>query len=96
MKIRVIIGLVAIVGVSVCGFIAGIKHLEIVDKVNEKLLHAERFDPVGWYWSRNRRLRREYKRLYPDGSLPSHLYIAAALAFACLLISAWGFSLFAR
>lgn len=86
MNIRVVVGIVALVGVSICGLIAGIKHLKIVDKVNEKIPQGEQFDWIGWYLSKTQRLHREYKRLYPECPLLSQLYIAAALALTSILI----------
>ena len=70
--------------------------MEMVDKVNDLLPKGEQFAPLGWYYSKNRRLKREYKRLYPDGRLLLKVRVLTALMFACLLICAWGFGFFAR
>jgi hypothetical protein len=64
---------------------------EMMDKVNDKLPKADQFDPLGWYPSKTLRLRREYRRLYPDGRILKKLHALTALMFTCFLISAWGF-----
>ena len=49
MHVRLIIGLVALVSVSVCGIISGLVGFQIVDKVNELLPNEQRFASLGWY-----------------------------------------------
>jgi hypothetical protein len=96
MKIRAFIGIVALGCVSVCGMLAAFAHHEMMDKVNVKLVGRERFDPLGWYWSKTQRLHREYGRLYPDGRLLLRIRILMALAGACSFISACCFKAFER
>jgi hypothetical protein len=94
MEIRTFIGIVALGCVSVCGILAAFAHYEMMDKVNARLIGRERFDPLGWYWPKTQRLRREYGRLYPDGRLLLRIRILVALAGAFLLISACCFKEF--
>jgi hypothetical protein len=96
MEARTIVGIVALVLVSVCGLIATFTSFEIVDKVNEKLPKGERFDWLGWYATKTIRLHREYKRNYPDGHLVFKVRTLTVFMFACVLISAWGFKFFAK
>lgn len=96
MATRVIFGIVALACVSGCGMVATFANYEMMEKVNELLPKEEQFGPLGWYFSKHQRLRREYKRLYPDGRLLLKVRVLTALMFACLLISVWGFGLFAK
>jgi hypothetical protein len=70
------IGFFALLAMPTCGLIASFKTFQMVDKVNARLPKQEHFDPLWWYLSRRQRLVREYKRLYPDGPLPTHSRIA--------------------
>ena len=91
------VGIVALAFVSICGLVGSLTSMEMVDKVNDLLPKGEQFAPLGWYYSKNRQLKREYKRLYPDGRLLLKVRVLTALMFACLLICcAWGFGFFAR
>jgi hypothetical protein len=96
MATRVIVGIIALVCVSICGMIAAFANFEMVDKVNNKLPKGEQFATLGWYFSKRQRLHREYRRLYPDGRLLLKVRLLVALMIACLLICAWGFGLFAK
>jgi hypothetical protein len=69
---------------------------EMIDKVNEKLPTEEQFGVLWWSVSKSQRLNREYKRLYPDGGLLLKIRVLTALIFACLLVCAWGFGIFAK
>jgi len=68
----------------------------MVDRVNERLSKDQQFSPEWWYWSKQRRLWREYKRLYPDGTLTKRIRTLAALMLACLLIFVWAIVSLAR
>jgi hypothetical protein len=96
MSLRVAVGIVAVVCVSICGMTATFKMLGMVDQVNERLPKEEQFEPLGWYLTKTQRLHREYKRLYPDGRLLLQYYVACVLGIVCLLICAWGFRFFAK
>jgi hypothetical protein len=96
MATRVVVGIVALVCVSICGMIATFTIFEMVGKVNDKLPKGEQFAALGWYLSRYQRLQREYKSLYPDGRLLLKLRVLRALMIACLLICVWSFGFFAK
>ena len=96
MSARVIIGIIAIACISVCGPISTFTSSEMVDQVNARLPKSEQFEGLGWYTEKTLRLHREYRRLYPEGRLLFKLRVLTALMFACLLISAWAFGVFAK
>ena len=93
---REIIGAVALACVAVMGIISTLTHLEMVDKVNERLPKEKQFDQLGWYVTKFLRLFREYKKLFPDGRLRLRLWVLTALMFGCVVVSAWGFGLFGK
>jgi hypothetical protein len=64
---------------------------EMMDRVNSRLPEADRFQPLGWYWIKSRRLRREYKSLYPEGSLLKRERLLFAVSVSGLVLAAWGF-----
>jgi len=69
MSVRVIVGIAALAFGSICAIASSFVTFEMVDRVNERLPPDPQFSPAWWYWSKKRRLWREYKRLYPEGSL---------------------------
>jgi len=94
MTARVIIGIVALVSVSLGGILSTLVGYEIMDKVNDKLLEGEQFDALGWHPAKRQRLHDEYRRLYPDGPLLFKLRLLMALTFFCLLTFAWSIGFF--
>ena len=86
---RVIIGIAALVCVSICGVLSTLAFSQMVDEVNQKLSKENQFGQLGWYWSKTRWLHREYNRLYPTGQLSRKVRSLGVLAFASLLICAW-------
>jgi len=91
-----IIGIIALICVSACGFWGTLVNFQKMDKVNEKLQEKERFDWLDWHLFKYQRLNREYKRLYPDGPLLLQARILVVLMIVCLAISAWSFGFFAK
>jgi hypothetical protein len=94
MTIRVIVGAVAVVCISVCGVIGTLTSFEMVDKVNEGLSEGQQFGVLGWHPAKTQKLHREYKRLYPHGHLLLKVRVLMGLMVACLLVCAWGFGFF--
>ena len=94
MVTRVVVGIVALVCASTSGIVASFANLEMVDKVNEKLPSEDQFGQLGWYWSKNLRLRQQYKRLYPSGRLLLKIRMLLALMLTSLLVCAWSIRLF--
>ena len=90
MTARIMVGIVALAGVSVCGLISAFADMDMVDKVNDKFPTEQQFDLLGWYLPKTQRLRGEYRRLYPDGPLLFRGRVCFALMFICLAICAWG------
>jgi hypothetical protein len=95
MATRVVVGIAALVCVSVCGISSMLASWEMMDKVNDKLPKEEQFATLWWYAAKSLRLSREYKRLYPDGNLLLKIRVLRVLMIACLIACAWGFGFFA-
>jgi len=45
-----------------------------MEKVNSQLPESERFQPLWWYFDKTARLRKEYRRLFPDGQDFKRIY----------------------
>jgi hypothetical protein len=88
---RIIVGIIAVACISVCGLLSTFASFEMVDKVNDKLPETEKFDYLGWYYSKRVRLNDKYKMLYPEGRLLRRVRLLTVLAFACLFIAAYCF-----
>ena len=68
----------------------------MVDAVNEKLPENEQFDHFWWDPSKVLRLKREYRRLYPEGKLLRRQAILIVLMWLSLVVIAelMGFGFF--
>ena len=89
MAARFIIGIAALVCMSICGIMSTLVSNQIVDKVNDKLVTGEQFEPLGWHLTKRWQLHRAYRRSYPDGPLLLKLRVLMILAIFCLLTLAW-------
>ncbi len=69
MTVRLTLAFVFLLCVSGFGLAATINHIAIVEAVNAKLPTAGQFGQLGWGPFKTLRLHREYRRLYPDGTL---------------------------
>ena len=96
MTSRSIVGIAALVGVSISGLLSTLAGYEMMDRVNEKLPREAQFDPLGWYWPKIRRLFREYRRFYPQGPLISRVRLLWGLGWLGLLACAWSLGFFGR
>jgi hypothetical protein len=96
MSARLIIGIIAGFGISICGIASMLAYSSMADKVNERLPKESQFSPMGWNFPKSLRLRREYRRNFPGGNLLLRTRILAALGIACLLLSAWSLGLLQR
>jgi hypothetical protein len=88
MPLRLILALLFLGCVSGFGLATAITHLAIVEGVNAKLPPTEQFGELGWGPVKSFRLHREYRRLYPDGTLLRRAAILAYLALLSLVITA--------
>ena len=70
------------------GLASTINQFAMVEAVNAKLPEREQFDPFWWGPSKTSRLRREYRRLYPEGKLIRRQSVLATAMFVCLLLVA--------
>jgi hypothetical protein len=91
---RLIIGVVALAGVSICGLVATLINAEMVENVNHRLSQELQFSLLGWHWPKTRRLHREYRKIYPEGNLLWKFRIIVVLGFGCLLACAWAVGIF--
>lgn len=82
MTVRLILAFLFLGCVSGFGLATAITHFAIIEGVNAKLPPTEQFGELGWGPIKSVRLHREYRRLYPDGTL---LRRAAILAYVALL-----------
>jgi hypothetical protein len=90
-----VIGIAAFVIAVVCAITSTFVVFQMVDRVNERLPEERQFSHLGWYWSKYGGLFAEYKRLYPEGSLPRRFRILAVALFVCFFVCAWGLGIFA-
>src|SRR5882762_6945758 len=96
MSTRLLVGIAAIAGVSVCGLISSLVNSKMVDQVNGRLPKGVQFSPLGWYFSKRVRLHREYRRLFPDGYLLLQVRLLIALMFGSLMVCTWALVFFGR
>jgi hypothetical protein len=94
MAARLIVGIVALACLTVCGFISSLAHMEMVDKVNGKLPPEQKFDLLGWYFAKTRRLHSQYRELFPEGRLLLRIRVYRSLCFVCVVICIWSFARF--
>src|SRR5579859_1506105 len=89
MNPRVIVLVVAVAGMAACGLFGAISNMEMAEKVNSRLPKDAQFFPMGWYLSKTLRLHREYKRLFPTGTLLIKVRLATGVGLGCLLGGLW-------
>jgi len=70
--------------VMVCFFWSDRIHSKILEKVNARLPEADKFKPVWWGPIKKDRLRREYRRLFPDGNDLNQLHRLTVIMFTAL------------
>lgn len=83
MTARIIIGAVALAGISACGVLSTIVAQGMVSRVNERLPEGARLSPGWWSFFKLQRLSAEYRRLFPEGRLLRRLHLTLAIAGAC-------------
>ena len=88
MNVRLAIAFVLLLCVGGLGMAAAITTFAIVDAVNAKLPTSEQFDHLGWWLPKTLRLHREYRRLYPDGSLLRREGVLAGIMLVCVVLAA--------
>jgi hypothetical protein len=87
-----IVGIVAWACAATCPLLGTLATFKMAAQVNDKMPEAERFNPLGWYYSK----RRNNTTLYPDGRLLLRARILMALMFASGMVAAWSFGAFPR
>jgi hypothetical protein len=66
----------------------------IVGEVNRKLPEDRQFKYLFWYPGKVSLLKKEYRRLYPEGNLASLFNACAGLSAFLMLAFAWQFGFF--
>jgi hypothetical protein len=89
--LRLAIVVLGVVGMIIVGMASTITGMQMVQAVNAKLPVNERFAMFGWYLGKTQRLFREYRRLYPEGTLfRRHMRLLFA-GLCCMVIAAAAF-----
>ena len=88
MTVRLTLAFLFLACVSGFGLAAGITHLSIIEAVNSKLPPPKQFEQLGWGASKSFRLCREYRRLYPEGTLLRRVGILAYVSLFSLVVTA--------
>jgi hypothetical protein len=88
MTLRLAFTLAFVLCVGAFGLASTINQFAIIEAVNAELPEREQFDPFWWGPSKTSRLRREYRRLYPEGKLLRRQSVLAAAMFVCILLAA--------
>jgi hypothetical protein len=96
MSIRLLVGIAAVAGVSVCGLLSTLISYKMVDQVNGKLPRDAQFSLIGWHFPKSWRLYREYRKLFPDGQLLLQVLLLLGLMVGCVIIAAWAIGFFGR
>ena len=73
--------------VSGFGLAACMTHLAMVEAVNSKLPPPDQFQQLGWGSMKSLKLHREYRRLYPGGTLLRREGILAYVALFSLVVT---------
>jgi hypothetical protein len=80
-------GLTAVVlCAGVFGNASTVYHFAIIETVNAKLRSEDQFGYLVWYQRKILRLHREYRRLYPDGTLLTRAGVCAMLMWVCVVV----------
>jgi hypothetical protein len=89
MTARLAIAFLLLLCIGGLGLAVTINSFAIVDAVHAKLPTDAQFGQLGWGPLKTLRLRREYRRLYPDGTLLMREGILSALMWVCIVVVAW-------
>lgn len=88
MTVRLTLAFLFLACVSGFGLAGGITHLAIVEAVNLRLPPSKQFEQLGWGPRKSFRLCREYRRLYPEGTLLRRAGILAYVSLFSLVVTA--------
>jgi hypothetical protein len=86
--LRLAIVVLGMVGMIIVGMASTITGMQMVQAVNAKLPANERFAEFGWYLGKTQRLFREYRRLYPAGTLFRRQMRLQFGVLGCMVIAA--------
>jgi len=87
--IEVALACVAFVAWTALMIISAMLGFKILALVNARLSPQDQFKPYGWWFGKSVRLWREYRRLYPEGTLYRTKTLLAVGATAMLFVMVW-------
>jgi hypothetical protein len=91
---RIVVAITAMIVVSIAGLYSSIVFQQMVDAVNQRLPQDEQLNPLGWYWTKYRKLLVKYRQFYPDRALEKRVTTLGAIGFAALLVAVWAIGFF--
>jgi multidrug efflux pump subunit AcrB len=91
MTARSIVGAIAYACAVACALLSCFSGYAATNKVNQKLPAEEKFGLFFWEFTKHARLRREYRRLYPDGKLLRNAFMFSVAFFLLMLIAGWAY-----
>jgi len=83
--IRILFAFILLIVSSTFGVWSSLVHIEMVDKLNERLPADQRFDVFWWGPFKHQRFREEYERQFPDDPLKRRLWLFAVMMFASFI-----------
>ena len=84
--LRILIAIIFMMVVSICGVWSSLIHMEMVDRLNERLPPEKRFEVLWWGPLKSRRFWEEYGREFPGDPLKRRMWIFGAIGFASLIV----------
>ena len=94
MTTRIILAIAALSLATTCMISAGFVMYAMIGKVNRKLPDNDQIGYLGFYWSKVRRIFREYRRLYPGGRLAALYKVLTAVGCGLMVACAWAIGIF--
>jgi hypothetical protein len=91
---KAIVALLLFVAAQVCILAAGYTMIVMLAEVNRRLPEGQQISYLFGTYSKFSQVLREYRRLYPQGSLATFYRVSLALGMVLLLAFAWQFGFF--
>lgn len=91
MTARYILGAIAYACAVACALVCALLTYSVTDRVNQRMPAKERLGLLWWDFTKHARLRREYRRLYPDGKLLRNRFMFSIAFFLFMLIAGWAY-----
>jgi hypothetical protein len=91
---HIILAIAALSLATTCMISAGFVLYVMIGEINRKLPDNTQIGYLWFYWSKMRRILREYKRFYPSGRLGTLYKALTTTSGILLLLCAWAMGLF--